>query len=142
MNKVVVNKCYGGFSLSPLAIKRYYELTQPELELFFYKRDWISDIYNKVSVEEATDIFSKDFGEILVDDNDDIDDYYIYPSFVRHDPVLVQVVEELGEKANGRCADLKVIEVLSDRYYIDEYDGMEWVETPESIRWTFFSDDK
>jgi len=37
-------------------------------------------------------------------------------------------VEELGEKANGQCADLKIVEIPDDvEYEIEEYDGVEWV---------------
>ena len=46
-----------------------------------------------------------------------------------------KLFEELGEEANGFCADLKVVTIDSNKYRICEYDGMEWVETPESIEW-------
>jgi hypothetical protein len=55
-------------------------------------------------------------------------------NIVRHDSILVQVVEELGEKANGMCAKL-AIEEVSGPYRIDEYDGSESVETPGSYDW-------
>jgi hypothetical protein len=46
----------------------------------------------------------------------------------RHDPVLVQVVEELGYKANGRCAELDIIEIpYGLSYVVEEYDGKEWI---------------
>lgn len=46
----------------------------------------------------------------------------------RSDPHLVQTVLELGELANGRYANLKVVEIPSDvTWTICEYDGMEWV---------------
>jgi hypothetical protein len=55
----------------------------------------------------------------------------------RCDPVLVQVVEELGDAANGRCAKLRVHEVPSGSHYrIDEYDGSESIETPDSYEWS------
>ena len=53
---------------------------------------------------------------------------------VRHDPALVQVVEELGDKANGECAKLRIKEV-DGPYRIDEYDGYESVETPDGYDW-------
>lgn len=53
----------------------------------------------------------------------------------RHDPHLVEVVEKLGDAANGMHADLEIVEVEGNRYRICEYDGLEWVETPESIEW-------
>jgi hypothetical protein len=41
---------------------------------------------------------------------------------------LVQIVEELGEKANGFAAELKVVEIPEDvEYTVEEYDGIEWV---------------
>ena len=44
----------------------------------------------------------------------------------REDPILVEVVEELGEKANGSYAKLEVVEIPDDMdYTIDNYDGIE-----------------
>jgi hypothetical protein len=45
----------------------------------------------------------------------------------RHHPLLVQVVEELGAKANGPCARLKVVEIELS-YEVSDYDGKETVE--------------
>lgn len=43
-------------------------------------------------------------------------------------PILVQIVEEMNEKADGRFAALKVVEVPDDAdWYVEEYDGSEWV---------------
>lgn len=54
----------------------------------------------------------------------------------RHDATLVQVVEELEEEANGASAQLRIAEIPSgSKYRIDEYDGTESVETPESYVW-------
>ena len=54
----------------------------------------------------------------------------IHPRLARHDSILVAVVKELGDKANGVCACLKV-ERLPDEwrgcYKLDEYDGLESV---------------
>lgn len=54
----------------------------------------------------------------------------------RHDPRLVDCVETLGKKANGKFSKLTVVEIDSNRYRIDEYDGYESIETPDSIGWT------
>ena len=51
----------------------------------------------------------------------------------RHDPRLVRVVEEMGRKAHPSGKGLVVEEIEGDRYFIDEYDGAEWVVTPQSI---------
>ena len=59
----------------------------------------------------------------------------------RHDPRLVDCVETLGEKANGKFSRLAVVEIDSNRYRIDEYDGRESIETPDSIAWTVIEED-
>ena len=53
----------------------------------------------------------------------------------RHDPRLVEVVEVLGEKASDSCARLVIEEVISPVYRIEEYDGRESIETPDSLDW-------
>jgi hypothetical protein len=57
-------------------------------------------------------------------------------NFPRHDPILVQVVEELGAAASGEVANLEVREIKGTQYHIDEYDGYEYLYTPETMRWT------
>jgi hypothetical protein len=44
----------------------------------------------------------------------------------RDDPMLVQVVEDLGENANSNYSELKVVEIPNDvDWYIHDYDGVE-----------------
>jgi len=44
----------------------------------------------------------------------------------RNDPHLVSVVEQLGDDANGRYAELAVVEIPDDvEWHIEDYDGME-----------------
>ena len=45
------------------------------------------------------------------------------------------VVEDLGSAANGSFAELAIAEIEGNRYYIDEYDGNEVVQTPDTINW-------
>ena len=55
----------------------------------------------------------------------------------RADPILVQVVEELGEEANGLYANLVIIDLPKGTLYrIDEYDGMESVMTQDDYDWS------
>jgi hypothetical protein len=61
----------------------------------------------------------------------EFDDYEV----ARHDQFLVEVVETLGDRANGECADLRVAEVDGSRYRVTAYDGAESVETPDTIGW-------
>lgn len=55
----------------------------------------------------------------------------------RHNPVLVQLVEQMGEEASGRYADLRIKDIGDAPYFIDEYDGYEEVITPADLeeRW-------
>lgn len=108
--KIVINKCYGGYGLSNEAIELY--LTKKNIPIVIDPR---SDSY---------------FRYYVVGENNTFTDHNIR----RHDPILVEVVEELKEKANGRHAKLEIIEIPDGCHYqIDEYDGMEsypeiWIE--------------
>lgn len=66
-------------------------------------------------------------------------DMWSCPSFdtsTRGDPILIQVIETLGSKANGRCADLSIKEIPDgSRYDIDEYDGWEDILPPREKGW-------
>ena len=62
------------------------------------------------------------------------DTHKYYNSDMRGDPKLVEVVEKLGEEANGFCADLKIVEIPDDvEWIIGEYDGSEWVAEKHRI---------
>ncbi len=137
MTKVVYNACYGGFNLSREACKRYWELQGKEV--------WIEDgdfmdmfTVWLVPPEERPDE-EKDWRSMTHDERIAFNEQYSKQTWSdrnvsRHDPILVQVVEELGDKANGMCAKLRIDEV-SGPYRIDEYDGFECVETPEGYDW-------
>ncbi len=46
----------------------------------------------------------------------------------RDDPDLVEIVERMGETADGPFAQLKVVEIPDDvKWQVEEYDGREWV---------------
>ena len=56
-----------------------------------------------------------------------VEDVHYY-DLARDDADLVAVVEELGKKANGMCAALKVVEIPSDIvWFVEEYDGSEHI---------------
>jgi len=48
----------------------------------------------------------------------------------RDDPILVQVVEELGKEANGNNCELAICELPAGTRYriVNEYEGMEGME--------------
>ena len=144
MHKIVINKCFGGYGLSPLAISEVCK--RKNLPCYIYvEPDFNSSEYMKVSPTSKKlnghwwYALNKDYGKV-VNSEDISDEDYVFEDFPRHDKDLVAVVEELGEKANGDCADLEVIEINSNLYRIDEYDGAESVETPEDIDWIKLED--
>lgn len=118
MNKIVLNKCYGGFSLSREAVLLAREISgNPEWGGSCIKGDVYYDDCSERHVE-----IDNDYG-------------YIYDEVSRHDPVLVQVVETLGRQASGDLAELVVHQIKGSLYKIDEYDGMERVVEPSDINW-------
>ena len=110
MTKIVYNACYGGFSLSDEAVEMYLQLKG-----FKYTKE--PDRWGAKFVVEGWDHFY----------NRDID---------RADPILVQVVETLGDKASGDYAKLAIEELPKGTLYrITEYDGYESIETKEDLDW-------
>ena len=120
MKKIVINKCYGGFGLSPLAQKRYMELKNPEMKIFFYGQnvfrsggtEWskIKDFENCMDEYLIQVVLNKDIGDNIINPKLTNEDYItIEPE--RSDPLLVQVVEKLGKKASDRYSELVVVSV-------------------------------
>lgn len=58
----------------------------------------------------------------------------------RHHKGLIEVIEMLGDKANGEHAKLKVTEIDTPMYRIYDYDGIESVETPDSYTWVIINE--
>jgi hypothetical protein len=132
MTKIVINGDFGGFSLSYEGMMRYGELTGRPLFAFVDARplNFTSGcmVPYTASGEEA---FCIHYSTQPLDEKQNIvTGTYVSPHYLkRDDPHLIQVVEELGEKADGRCAHLKVVEIPDGiEWEIDEYDGSERVD--------------
>lgn len=134
--KVVINKCFGGFGLSNKALKKLAKLQQG-IDLYFYKQtkydfnDGINE-YTKINEndkESFTHPMTKNLGNVV---NELPEDFYFSRWDLERDrsnSLLIQVVEELGDEANGDYAKLKIVEIPDGtEYEIDEYDGMESIE--------------
>jgi hypothetical protein len=137
VTKVVYNACYGGFSLSREACQRYWELKGQQVWIEDGDYSWSTTIW-LVPPEERV-VKPENWYDIPTDEriayNRKYNEQTWYDRNVsRHDPILVQVVEELGEKADGMCAKLAIAEV-SGPYRIDEYDGYETVKQPDGYDW-------
>lgn len=60
--------------------------------------------------------------------NDDDVRFEFDSEIPRNDAELIQIVEQMGDRAAGDFANLKIVEVPDDvNWYIEEYDGREWV---------------
>ena len=134
--KVAYNACFGGFSLSPLA---QTELAKKKgVELFWYKGNGFKGPYKKVNVEDVPqmDMFGHtpskfDLGDEIETIPNGASCYDYDDTGDRSDPDLIEVIERLGDKANGACASLAIAEIPDGaEYEIDEYDGNESVVPP------------
>lgn len=109
--KVVINNCYGGFGLSDEAFEAY--LNRKGIK-FRRKRGSYLTHYERPP-------------------NVNLDPCYID----RHDPDMVAVVEEMGERANGKYSNLKVVDIPFDSgegwHIIDDGDGYESVHEDHRI---------
>ena len=134
--KVVINKCYGGFGLSPLAIVELAKLKGRECWFFDakFRTHGGKTTYQPLTMAEASTAFCPHAFD--VPDPNAVDEELLWEQHAidsrpedRTDPDLVAVVETLGEAANGRHAKLRIIEIPDGvNWEIDEYDGMESVK--------------
>lgn len=135
MTKIVYNACHGGFSLSHEAMMRYAEIKGITL---YSRMTYTVPQYSLCPPAEYDRIYAEEAANPVSPDRyrRSNEMYFGYSSIARTDPVLVQVVEELGEKANGLCANLQIRELPAGTLYrIDEYDGFESVVTQDEYEW-------
>lgn len=140
--KIVVNKCYGCFGISLEALtelvnrnanciesctpKKYYG---GENENYSHKKDWEQRWDDDFSeYEDIGDGFKADKRR----QNSVYKDGLLYmlndcsDNSTRTDKDLVEVVELMGEKANGSLSKLQVVEIPDGvNWEIDEYEGVE-----------------
>jgi uncharacterized protein YnzC (UPF0291/DUF896 family) len=159
--EIVVNKCYGGFRLSPLATARLAELKGRKCYFYTDARDASDNlILNgplvQISMEQAKNEFiwyaydipeadeklreKKKWREMTDEERRAQNKLYDQHSIdhgrelERNDPHLVQVVNELGEKANGPHAKLTIVEVPDGvEWELDEYGGIESVHEKHRV---------
>lgn len=131
--KIVINRKFGGFGLSHAAYEKLIEYGIPTRP---YKQQKRGDdgLYLPEPANDGEVIFDS-----RVDEGDGLPALHslrgtpYWDSWIRRDegrahPLVVRVVEELGEAASGRFADLAVVEIPDGvDWEIDEYDGMETI---------------
>lgn len=136
--KIVLNKCYGGFSLSHEAQMRVFEKRGVKVFPYFSKWEDGDTFYKKYDSEKQKKSSLLDFVVYFKEDpqvdsfcikeseKDKYDSIYLEFDHDRTNKELIDVVEEMGEKANGRYAYLKVFEIPDGASYeISDYDGIE-----------------
>lgn len=112
--KVVINACFGGFSLSTEAEREYLRRAGLEWTEEPSKFSLLGPHIHIVGGEQ----------------------YWSARDLDRADPILVAIVEEWGERANGDCAQLEVRTLPKGTLYlIDEYDGNESIQTRDGTEW-------
>lgn len=138
--KVVINACFGGFGLSTEAMLRLIEMKSDAVEtkslkkysgfssMEAYQKDNSYRTFKDVGNGFVKSGFTED---VLYKDNTvySLKDKYGDDQGIRAHKDLIKIVEEMGDKANGECAELKIVEIPDGIHWvIEEYDGSESVE--------------
>ncbi len=136
--KVVLNRSYGGFELSPEAIRLYAKYAN--INVYFYeqvkylRRDHY-DEWRKVPDDEELDRLGSyvtslyDLGYSFRKLPDDLCPF-IDNDIDRTDENLIRTVEELGSKSFGKYAHLEIFDLPNDAFvdtHIENEDGIETI---------------
>ena len=143
--RIVVNAGFGGFSLSDKAERRYAELAGFEFTRF-EQTGWkhngdegyrvIGDEEENIFSHTIRGVFEGDFTKLPYTQGQEGGEgsYWSSRATPRDDKFLLQVVDEMGEDANGRYAKLRVVEIPDEvEWEIDEYDGSESVHEKHQV---------
>jgi hypothetical protein len=129
--KVVINACFGGFSVSEAALQQYAKIKG--IELWIGPGKFMKTFWTVPPEERQTETTPLEWHEWPLEQRQAWNTRYAVEHlsatrFEREDPTLIQVIEEMGAAANGPCANLGVIEIPEDvQYVIEEYDGFEHI---------------
>ena len=139
MKKVILNKCYGMFQVSPRGYSLYAKKIGKQIYCYRGSRDSEN---GHVYVKESLNEFIKDgptffYFYSTVNHGDkvtcslcknDFEGCLILDEEHRFDPILIEVIKELGDDASGTGSELRIVEIpddVAEDYMIDNYDGFE-----------------
>ena len=130
--KVVYNASFGGFTISYKAYKWLIEHGLDDKYLYrdynderIQSRKFVKIIYDKDGRFNYV-IDTKEEQHHTDDELNKLCTLYL-DNIPRHNKLLVQCVEELGEEASGPGGDLRITTIYSRLYRISDYDGEETV---------------
>jgi hypothetical protein len=108
VQRIVINRAHGGFSLSREAILLYLELSGEA-----YTLEQQEDRERQLRLGDRIMVQGYEFESRSIN---------------RDDPALVAAVRRLNREADGEYATLKIVEVPAGvAWQIEDYDGREWV---------------
>lgn len=132
MKKVVINNCSdfdSYFSLSNKALIEYFK--RKKIDIYFYI--WNYNFYDLIDPDEIdinclnlTSEYTLSFNYQGVNPVN-LDHTFEYEYIKRNDPILVEIVEEMGGDADGNMSCLEVVEVKSKWKIAYDEDGREYI---------------
>ncbi len=134
---MVINKCYGGFGLSPFGVKKFSELEGIDIYPFTIDESENS----KLNFQESKQISWKEIfnnpkkyflihysTKPILNGKHESESYFSDGDISRNNKNLIKIVEKYGKKVNGIYANLQIIEIPDNiKWEIEEYDGLECV---------------
>lgn len=137
--KIAINRCFGGFGLSDAAYEKLIEYGIPVRKYMEQERGE-DGLYKPQPLNDGEVIFDR---ELTPPGDGSFSDIYhkykgktrttqrywdCWTDSARSHPLVLRVIEELGEAANGPCASLAIVEIPDGvDYEISEYDGREHI---------------
>lgn len=134
--KIVVNKCFGGFSISKECAEYMASLgdkqAQSELDEWKQNQQWLDNYKKNGEWDKDVPKNGRDMLGISAR-HDSPAHWYGYGyqkgfdgGYSRTSETLIKAVEDLRDKASGQYSKLEIVEIPDDvNWEIDEYDGLE-----------------
>lgn len=112
MTKIVINPNYGGYGLSFEAMMLYGKKKGVEIHAFVRGKEIFArpEPYTRITYEPTQSEIDRD------------------------DPILVEVIEEIGNFAHYDNREMRIVEIPDGiEWQIENYDGAEWVAEKHRI---------